>query len=408
MKTIYADNNATTQVAREVYEAMVPFFTDDYFNPSSMYDPAQGTADVVADARKRIAGHLGAANPKEILFTSCATESNNTAILGAAKANPSRRHVITTAVEHPAVLEVCKDLQRSGYDVTFLPVDGDGNLDVSTFISTLRPGETLLVTVMHANNETGVIFPVEQLSRLTKETDPSIVFHTDATQSVGKMPIDLGGEYRHVDLLSFSGHKLHAPKGIGALYLRRGTPVRPFMIGGHQEGGRRAGTENVPYIAGLARALDLAEANRDEDEARVARLRDRLERAIEEKIPCVQVNGKAAPRLPNTLNVSCHYIEGESILFELSSQGICASSGSACTSGSLEPSHVLIALKVPFTAVHGSVRFSFSRYNTEEEVDRIAEVFPGIVANLRRASPYWDNEKNTPRPDAKNLAERPA
>jgi len=407
MDIIYADNNATTQVAPEVYEAMVPFFTDDYFNPSSMYDPARGIASAVADARKRIAGRLGAAHPKEILFTSCATESNNTAILGTAKANPGRRHVITTAVEHPAVLEVCKDLQRNGYDVTFLPVDGQGNLDLPTFIQALRP-DTLLVTIMHGNNETGVLFPIEQLSRLAKETDPSIVFHTDATQSVGKLPIDLGGEFRHVDLLSFSGHKLHAPKGVGALYIRRGTPVRPFMIGGHQEEGRRAGTENVPYIVGLARALDLAEESRDEDEARIARLRDRLQRAIEDRISYVRVNGKGAPRLPNTLNVSCHYIEGESILFELSREGICASSGSACTSGSLEPSHVLIALEVPFTAVHGSVRFSLSRYNTEEEVDRIAEVFPGIVANLRRASPYWDAAKNMPRPGVKDLTGKQA
>lgn len=407
MNVIYADNNATTRVAPEVYEAMIPFFTDDYFNPSSMYDPARDTAALVADARKRIARHLGAGDPKEILFTSCATESNNTAILGAAKANPGRRHVITTAVEHPAVLEVCKDLQRNGYDVTFLPVDGQGNLDLSTFIQALRP-DTLLVTVMHGNNETGVLFPIEQLSRLAKETDPSIIFHTDATQSVGKLPIDLSRQFRHVDLLSFSGHKLHAPKGIGALYVRRGTRVRPFMIGGHQEEGRRAGTENVPYIVGLARALDLAEENRDADEARVAKLRDRLQQAIEERISYVQVNGKGAPRLPNTLNVSCHYIEGESILFELSREGICASSGSACTSGSLEPSHVLIALKVPFTAVHGSVRFSFSRYNTGEEVDRIAEVFPAIVARLRRASPYWDAAKNMPRPDAKDLSGKEA
>ncbi|OHB85501.1 MAG: cysteine desulfurase NifS [Planctomycetes bacterium RBG_16_64_12] len=399
MRTIYADNNATTQVAPEVYEAMIPFFTVDYFNPSSMYDPARGTANVVADARKRIARRLGAADPKEILFTSCATESNNTAILGAAKANPNRRHVITTAVEHPAVLEVCKDLQRSGYDVTFLPVDGEGNLSLSAFVRALRP-DTLLVTVMHANNETGVVFPVEQLSRLTKETDPAIVFHTDATQSVGKLPVDLGGEFRHVDLLSFSGHKLHAPKGVGALYVRRGTRMKPFMIGGHQEESRRAGTENVPYIAGLARALDLAEENREADEARIARLRDRLEQAIEQRIPCVQVNGKHAPRLPNTLNVSCHYVEGEGMLYQLSAEGICASSGSACTSGSLEPSHVLIALGIPFTAVHGSVRFSFSRYNTEEDVDRIIKVFPQIVANLRKLSPYWDNEKNVPRPNA--------
>ena len=405
MGTIYADNNATTRIAPEVYEAMIPFFTENYFNPSSMYEPARGTADAIARARAEIAEHLGAADPKEVLFTSCATESNNTAIIGTVKANPNRRHIITTAVEHPAVLGVCRDLQRGGHEVTFLPVDGDGNLDMRAFVRALRP-DTLMVTIMHANNETGVIFPVERLARLTKETDPSIVFHTDATQSVGKLPIDLEGDYRHVDLLSFSGHKLHAPKGIGALYIRRGTPCRPFMIGGHQEEGRRAGTENVPYIVGLARALTIAMESREEDESRIRRLRDYLEEVLEEKIPHVQVNGKAAPRLANTLNISCHYVEGEGMLYQLSDQGICASSGSACTSGSLEPSHVLRALNVPFTAVHGSVRFSFSRYNTDEDVDHIIEVFPGIVANLRKLSPYWDNSKNMPRPDAEELPQR--
>jgi len=405
MKTIYADNNATTAIAPEVYEAMIPFFTENYFNPSSMYEPARGTADAIAQARKEIVGYLGAADATEILFTSCATESNNTAIVGTAKANANRRHIITTAVEHPAVLEVCKDLQRSGYKVTFLSVDGEGNLDTRAFVRALG-SDTLMVTIMHANNETGVIFPIEQLSRLTKETDPSIVFHTDATQSVGKLPIDLERDLRHVDLLSFSGHKLHAPKGVGALYIRRGTPCKPFMIGGHQEEGRRAGTENVPYIAALAKALAITVENHEEDEARVRRLRDRLEEALEEKIPHVQVNGKDTPRLANTLNISCHYVEGEGMLYQLSDAGICASSGSACTSGSLEPSHVLRALNIPFSAVHGSIRFSLSRYNTDEDVDRIIEVFPGIVANLRKLSPYWDNSRNTPRSDAEGRLRR--
>jgi len=405
MSLICLDNNATTQVAPEVFQAMVPFFHEDYFNPSSMYEPARRTAAALAQARRQIAGHFHVGDPKQMLFTSCATESNNTAILGAAKANPDRRHVITTAVEHPAVLEVCKDLQRSGYVVTLLGVDESGNLDPGEFVRALRP-ETLLVSIMHANNETGVVFPIEQLSRITKETDASIVFHTDATQSVGKIPIDLEHAYQHVDLLSFSGHKLHAPKGVGALYIRRGTACRPFMIGGHQEEGRRAGTENVPYIVGLAKAVQLAAEGYPDEDTRVHGLRDRLEKAIEERIPSVQVNGKAAPRLPNTLNVSCHYVEGEGILYQLSDCGICASSGSACTSGSLEPSHVLRAMKVPFTAVHGSVRFSFSRYNTEEDVDRIIEVFPGIVANLRRLSPYWDQEKDVPRPGAEDLVRR--
>jgi len=402
MSVIYADNNATTQVAPEVYQSMVPFLTENYFNPSSMYEVARAAADAIADARQRIAGCLGARDPKEILFTSCATESNNTAVRGTAKANLNRRHIITTAVEHPTVLEVCKDLRREGYDLTLLPVNGDGNLDIREFIRALRP-DTLLVSAMHANNETGVIFPIEELSRVTKETDRQIVFHTDATQSVGKLDIDLQGKFKHVDLLSFSGHKIHAPKGIGALYVRQGTPCRPFMIGGHQEEGRRAGTENVPCIVGLAKGLELAVENHDEVEERIRGLRNRLEQAIEEEIPCVKVNGKRAARLSNTLNVSCHYVEGEGMLYQLSDYGICASSGSACTSGSLEPSHVLRAMNVPFTAVHGSVRFSLSRYNTAKEIDRIIEVFPKIVANLRTISPYWDNETNSPTAEAKAL-----
>ncbi|MBC8874498.1 MAG: cysteine desulfurase NifS [Planctomycetes bacterium] len=401
MRIVYADNNATTQVAPEVYEAMIPFFTENYFNPSSMYEPARSTAEVVARSREGIARHLGAGDPKQILFTSCASESNNTAIQGVVKANPTRRHIITTSVEHPAVLEVCRDIERGGFDVTFLSVDQDGNLDLREFVRALRP-DTLLVTVMHANNETGVIFPVAELARITKETDSKIVFHTDATQSIGKLPIDLQREYRHVDLLSFSGHKLHAPKGIGALYIRRGTPCRPLLIGGHQEGGRRAGTENVPYIVALAKAMDLAMANLDEEQTKVRQLRDRLETSLAERISHIQINGKAAPRLPNTSNVSCYSIEGESMLFELSEYGICASSGSACTSGTLEPSHVLRALNVPFMAVHGSIRFSFSRYNTDDDIDRIIEIFPEIVTRLRRASPYWDAKTNIPRQSAED------
>ncbi len=402
MKTVYVDNNATTQVAPEVVEAMLPLFDQDYFNPSSMYEPARRVAAAIGQARGEIARYFGLSDSKPILFTGCATESNNTAIFGCVKANPNRRHIITTTVEHPAVLEVCKDLERNGYEVTWLEVDGQGNLDVGDFVRALRP-DTLLVTIMHANNESGVIFPVEQLARIAKETDPAIAFHTDATQSVGKLAIDLEREYRYVVLLSVSGHMLHAPKGIGVLYIKRGTPCRPFLIGGHQEEVRRAGTENAPYIVGLAKAIELAAVGAADELARIRRLRDRLEEDIVAQIPCVQVNGRGALRLPNTLNVSCHYVEGEGMLYQLSDCGICASSGSACTSGSLEPSHVLRAMKVPFTAVHGSIRFSFSRYNTAEDVDRIVEVFPGIVANLRRLSPYWDQQKNLPRADAESL-----
>jgi len=396
MHITYADNNATTRVAPEVVEAMTPFLTTEYFNPSSMYEPALRTAHALKQARLEVAGHFGASDPNAIIFTGCASESNNAAIFGAAKANPNRRHVITTAVEHPAVLGVCRELARDGYDVTFLGVDRDGNLDVGEFIRALRP-DTLLVTIMHANNETGVIFPIEQLSRLTKETDPSIIFHTDATQSVGKVRIDLQREFQYVDMLSFSGHKVHAPKGVGALYVKRGTRCRPFLIGGHQEEGRRAGTENVPYIIGLAKALQLAAEGLQDEDTRVRGLRDRLEKAIEERIPYLEINGRGAERLPNTLNVSYHGVEGEAMLTQMDEYGICASSGSACTSGSLEPSHVLRAMKIPEAAVQGSVRFSLSRYNTESDVDRIIEAFPEMVANVRRLSLYWDQERNAPR-----------
>ncbi|HSO23632.1 MAG TPA: cysteine desulfurase NifS [Chondromyces sp.] len=399
MSIIYLDNNATTRVAPEVVEAMMPFLTETYFNPSSMYEASRGPADAIAAARRTVAKRLGNARATEILFTSCATESNNTAVYGTIAAQPERRHIVTSAVEHPAIYEVGKDLERRGFEVDFVPVDTQGRIDKGAFVRALRP-DTLLVSVMHANNETGVVYPVAELSRIAKETDPSIVFHTDATQTVGKLPIDLRGSFQHVDLLSFSGHKLHAPKGIGALFIRRGTPCRPFLLGGHQEDGRRGGTENVAFIVGLARALELAAERHEADEPRIRAQRDRLQRELVARIPYLEVNGGEAERLTNTLTIACHFIEGEGILYQLSEHGICASSGSACTSGSLEPSHVLRAMKVPFTAVHGSVRFSLSHYTTDAEIDRVIEVFPEIVASLRRLSPYWDSAKNAPRPEA--------
>lgn len=398
----YLDNNATTAVAPEVVEAMAPYLTKDYWNPSSAYDRARPAAGAVAKARLAVARFLGGVDPAQVLFTSCATESSNAAIFGAARANPQRRHVITTAVEHPAVLEVSTELARTGYQVTFLPVDRSGSLDARDFVRALRP-DTLLVAIMHANNETGVVFPIAELARLTKETDPSILFFTDATQTAGKVPLDLGGTLSSVDLLAFSGHKMHAPKGVGVLFVRRGARWRPFLIGGHQEGGRRAGTENVPYIAGLAQAVELAQEDHDRVEGRIRALRDRLERELLARIPFLEVNGAGAPRLPNTLNVSCHFIEGEGILYQLNELGICASSGSACTSGSLEPSHVLRAMGVPFTAAHGSVRFSLGRYNTDAEIDRVIACFPEVVSNLRRISPYWDVARNRPRPEAEDM-----
>lgn len=401
--TIYLDNNATTAVAPEVLEAMLPFLTAEYFNPSSVYERAKPAARAVRRARETVAAFLGGVAPEEILFTSGATESVNAAIHGAIRANPARRHLVTTAVEHPAVYEVARDLARGGFEVDFLPVDRAGRLDARALARALRPGQTLLMAVMHANNETGVIFPVAELARLTKETDPSILFFTDATQTAGKLPLDLIDALGAVDLLAFSGHKLHAPKGVGALFARRGARLRPFILGGHQEAGRRAGTENVPYLAGLARACLLAQEDHDAVDARIRRLCERLESGLRAAIPCLEVNGEGAERLPNTLNISAHFIEGEGMLYELNDHGICASSGSACTSGSLEPSHVLRAMRVPFTAMHGSVRFSLGRYNTEAEIERVIEVFPGIVGSLRRLSPYWDPTRNRPRPEAEAM-----
>jgi len=395
---IFADNNATTPVAPEVVAAMQPYFGPEFFNPSSMYEPALRVAGALKAARKTVAAFLGGVEPSEVLFTSCATESNNAAIFGVAAANPKRKHVVTSAVEHPAVLEVCRELQRRGHEVTILPVDRQGQIAVADYVRALRP-DTLLVSLMHANNETGVVWPVGEWARIAKETDPGIVFHTDATQTAGKLPLDLVGALAHVDLLSFSGHKMHAPKGVGALYVRRGTPLRPYLLGGHQEAGRRGGTENVPYIAGLARACELAKEHAP-DMVRIGKLRDWLEEEILRTVPYVEINGRGVDRMPNTLNMACHFIEGESILYELNGYGICASTGSACSSGSLEPSHVLKAMGVPFTAMHGSVRLSFSAYTTEAEVKRIAEIFPKVVANLRNMSPYWDQKRNCPRENA--------
>ena len=395
---IFADNNATTPVAPEVVAAMQPFFGPEFFNPSSMYEPALKVAGALKAARKTVAAFLGGVEPSEVLFTSCATESNNAAIFGVAAANPKRKHVVTSAVEHPAVLEVCRELQRRGHDVTILPVDRQGRIATADYVRALRP-DTLLVSLMHANNETGVVWPVGDWARIAKETDPGIVFHTDATQTAGKLPLDLVGELAHVDLLSFSGHKMHAPKGVGVLYVRRGTPLRPYLLGGHQEAGRRGGTENVPYVVGLARACELAKEHAP-DMVRIGKWRDWLEEEILRTVPYVEVNGRGVDRMPNTLNMACHFIEGESILYELNGYGICASTGSACSSGSLEPSHVLKAMGVPFTAMHGSVRLSFSAYTTEAEVKRIAEIFPKVVANLRNMSPYWDQKRNCPRENA--------
>jgi len=382
-KTIYFDNNATTQVAHEVLEEMLPYFHDLYGNPSSMHSFGGQVKKKVEEAREKVAALLGA-HPEEIVFTSCGTESDNAAVRGALEVVPEKRHFVTTRVEHPAVWNLCPYLRRHGYKVTELSVDRKGRLDLDEVRQSLTD-ETAIVSVMMANNETGVIFPVEQIARMAKSR--GIPFHTDAVQAVGKIPLDMSKSA--IDLLSLSGHKLHAPKGIGVLYIRKGTPWSPFLLGGHQERGRRGGTENVPSIIGLGKAAELAMKNLREETTRVRALRDRLEKGILERIPNTLVNGDPESRLPNTCSLSFEFVEGESILMMLNDLGVCASSGSACTSGSLEPSHVLRAMGVPFTAAHGSIRFSLSVYNTQEEVDFVVERLPSIVERLRAISPFW-------------------
>ncbi|MHC4518711.1 MAG: cysteine desulfurase NifS [Planctomycetota bacterium] len=382
MKAIYFDNNATTKVAEEVYEAMQPYFCDLYGNPSSMHTFGGQVGGAVRQAREQVANLLGC-HPSEVVFTSCGTESDSTAILGTLAAVPHRRKVITTRVEHPAVLTVCRDLENRGYEVIELGVDKQGRLDLDELAGQLSD-DTALVTIMSANNETGTIFPVERIAEMV--TSRGIAFHTDAVQIVGKVPLDLSTS--RISLLSLSGHKLHAPKGVGVLYVRKGTRIAPFLLGGHQESGRRAGTENVPGIVGLGKACELAARHMDDENTRVKGLRDKLEKAILETCPDSQVNGDPQSRLPNTTNISFEYIEGEAILLMLDRYDICASSGSACTSGSLEPSHVLRAMGVPFTAAHGSIRYSLSRYNTEAEVDFTIEKMPQIIQRLRELSPF--------------------
>ena len=382
MKTIYFDNNATTKVAREVFEEMKPFFCDLYGNPSSMHTFGGQVGRKIRQARKQIATLLGCL-PDEIIFTSCGTESDNTAIRGVLDAASGRRKIITTRVEHPAVLTVCRELAGRGFKVVELPVDGHGRLDMGRLEEEVDD-DTALVTIMYANNETGVIFPIERIAELA--TSRGAIFHTDGVQAVGKIPLNLSTS--KIDLLSLSGHKLHAPKGVGVLYVKKGTRLSPFMLGGHQESGRRAGTENVPSIIALGKACELAAENITDENNRVKKLRDKLESALMAKCPDARLNGEGDDRLPNTTNISFEYIEGEAILLMLDKFGICASSGSACTSGSLEPSHVLRAMGVPFTAAHGSIRFSLSRYNTEKEVDYTIEKMPEIVTRLRELSPF--------------------
>lgn len=382
MRTVYADNNATTAVAPEVIDAMLPFLKDMWGNPSSMHSFGGQVARHVDCARANVAGLLGAERPDEIIFTSSGTESDNAAINSALKTSPQKRKIITTSVEHPAVLNPARDMAKHGYDVVFLPVDAKGGLNPEDLKKEIT-NDTALVSIMWANNETGVIFPIEEIAIICAER--KVLLHVDAVQAAGKIPIDL--KKTPITFLSISGHKFHAPKGIGALYVRRGTPFKPFILGGHQERGRRGGTENVASIVGLGKAAEIALTHMREEQTVVAKLRDRLENGILEKILRAYVNGDRKTRLPNTTNISFESIEGEAILLMLNEFGICASSGSACTSGSLDPSHVMIAMGVPFTRAHGSVRFSLSRYNTDEDVEYIMEKIPAVVQRLRELSP---------------------
>jgi len=382
MKEVYLDNNATTKVDESVFEEMRPYFCELYGNPSSMHFFGGQVQKKVDEARSRVAS-LICAQPEEIIFTACGTESNNTAIRSALEVFPEKRHIITTRVEHPAVLTVCRNLGKRGYRVTELGVDGEGRIDLDELKRAVDE-DTALVSIMHANNETGVVFPIEEIGAVVKEK--GALFHTDAVQAVGKLPLDMARSA--VDMLSLSGHKLHAPKGIGVLYVRRGTPFRPFLVGGHQEKNRRAGTENTASIIALGKACEVAGRYLEDENTRVKGMRDRLERELLALIPNARINGGEAERLPNTLSIAFEFVEGEAILLLLSELGICASSGSACTSGSLEPSHVLRAMGVPFTCAHGSIRFSLSRFNSDGEVDMVIRELPGIIRHLREMSPF--------------------
>ncbi|RPH49975.1 MAG: cysteine desulfurase NifS [Desulfobacteraceae bacterium] len=385
MKPVYVDNNATTRVAPEVLEEMLPYFTELYGNPSSMHSFGGNVARKIKEARERVAAMIGA-TPGEILFTSCGTESDSTAIRAALISNPDKKHIITSRVEHPAIKNLFENLAKNGYRATFVPVDSKGMLDLDYLYGHLDD-DTAIVSIMWANNESGVIFPVEEIAQAVNAK--GIVFHTDAVQAAGKVPVDM--RKVKADMLSLSGHKIHAPKGIGALYIRKGTKFSPFLIGGHQESGRRGGTENVASIIGLGKASEMALSHLDEMGTRIKNLRDKLEDVLTKTVPNTMVNGEKDQRLPNTSSIGFEFVEGEAILLMMDEFGICASSGSACTSGSLEPSHVLRAMGVPFTAAHGSIRFSLSTYNTEEEIDFIIEKVPPIIKRLRELSPFWKN-----------------
>lgn len=382
---VYLDNNATTKVDERVLDTMLPYFKEEYANPSSMYNFAKKSSDAIKEARGVIKDFVNANDEKEILFTSCGSESANTAIRGVLNYNKNKKHIITTKVEHPCVLNLYKTLEKQGYKVDYIGVNSNGELNLEELEAAINE-DTALVSVMWANNETGVIYPIKKISEIIKSKNKETKFFVDAVQVAGKIPIDV--QENGIDLLGISGHKFHAPKGIGALYVNSKTMITPLIIGGHQERGKRAGTENTPYIVGLAKAAQLAQDGLQYEITEVKRLRDKLESNILKRIYNARINTGIADRVPNTTNIGFEYIEGELILLHLSDLGICASSGSACTSGSLEPSHVLRAMNVPFTAIHGSIRWSLSRFTTEDEIDYVIEKLPGIIEKVTSISPY--------------------
>lgn len=388
MKVIYTDNNATTKVAGEVIDEMMPYFGELYGNPSSMHTFGDMVGKKIKQARQRVADLINA-DPEEIVFTSCGTESDNAAINAAIKAFPEKKHLITSAVEHPAIKNLFSYLEKTqGYTVTFVPVDKKGRLNTDLLYESMSEN-TAIISLMWANNETGVIFPIEEVVQRANER--GILFHTDAVQAMGKIDIDV--KKVGVDMLSFSGHKIHAPKGIGVLYVKKGFKFTPYLIGGHQEGGRRGGTENSAFIIGLGKACEIAKQNLGIMNTQVRELRDYLQSQLLEKISCTSVNGVQDDRLPNTLSIGFDAVEGESILLLLDRDGICASSGSACTSGSLDPSHVLMAMEVPFKSAHGTIRFSLSHYNTKDEMDLIVKNMVPTIEKLRAMSPFWKDGK---------------
>ncbi len=386
---VYLDNNATTKVHPLVVDAMLPYFKELYFNPGATYQEANLIKNVLDKSRAAIAKFLGAKDADEIIFTGSATESNNLAIQGALKINSSRKHIITTEVEHPSVYSQCKYLEDQGCEVTYLSVSPDGRLDIKELINAIRP-DTAIVSIMLANNETGVVFPVESISRVVKLTDDKIIFHTDATQAVGKMNIALNGSFNYVDMLSLSGHKIYAPKGVGVLYWRKQSERAPLIVGGHQEKGLRAGTENIPYIVALGKAIELIDRNMEKYRNEVGDLRDQLEGFIEANIPDVIINGKNCFRLDNTISVSFKGIEGESIVYALNDHGICVSTGSACSSGDLSLSRVIKSIRLPDEYSHGTIRISLGLDTTDLEIEIVKKVLPRVVETLRKISPFYD------------------